>query len=512
MILHEGKNWLAVAKPSGLPTHAPRPGVLGAAEWLRLHLGHDIHVISRLDAGTSGVLLMARSRTAAARAEEIHAAAAAHKIYVLLSAGGGELPESFVREDALDGEPARTEFRRLGGGEVAGRVVTRWEALITGGRRHQIRRHAATAGLPLLGDDEHGGAPWPRLALHCREVQWPEIDGPIASAVPASFTADTADDLAWNVARERRGEWPERVSDARRLVHRDEIPGLPAAIDVYGRWFNAVWFDEAAGPGEAAAALEPWLDRVSAAAQCRGGVVRAHARDPHRRGLVGERRIVGDPPPETFPVHEHGLRYLVDLVRTQHTGLFLDQRDTRRRLAQAAAGARVANLFAYTCSFSVAAAAARCEVVFAVDTAKACLETGKANFAANGLEGTGHGKFIREDARKWLARQLRRRDERPEEFTPLDLVVCDPPVFAGGKGRPFVLEEEWPRLAEAAAGLLAREGRALFANNHRGGDHRRYRAQLADVFGTVEDLRPPLDFPELPGGEPHVRMFWCVTS
>ena len=218
---------------------------------------------------------------------------------------------------------------------------------------------------------------------------------------------------------------------------------------------------------------------------------------------------MGQPPPEIFPVHEHGLHYAIDLVRTQHTGLFLDQRDTRRRLALAAAGARVANLFAFTCSFSVVAAAAGCEVVFSVDTAKACLETGKTNFARNRLDDGGRGKFIREDARKWLDRQLRRRDQRPGEFKPLDLVVCDPPVFAGSKSARFDLVEAWPRLAAAAAGLLGPDGQALFANNHRGGDHRRYREQLAEHFSEVEDLRPPLDFPVLPGAEPHVRMFWC---
>jgi len=509
MILHQDNDWLAVAKPTGLPTHAPRPGVLGVVEWLALHRELECHTVSRLDAGTSGVLVLARNAAAAARAEEIHAAAAAVKTYVFLSDAGGDLPESFVRDDELGGKPARTEFRRLGAAIVGGRPVFRWAAEITRGRRHQIRRHAAAAGLPLLGDAERGGAPWPRLALHCREVRWPDIAEPLVCPEPASFNAAAVDDLSWAVTRERREGWPAAVTDAWRAVHRDEIPGLPAAVDVYGPWFNAVWFDETVPADEAAQRLEPWLDRVAAAARCRGGVIRVHGRDPHRHGLVGDLRTVGQPPPEIFPIHEHGLHYAIDLVRTQHTGLFLDQRDTRRRLALAAAGARVANLFAFTCSFSVVAAAAGCEVVFSVDTAKACLETGKANFARNRLADGGRGKFIREDARKWLDRQLRRRDQRPGEFKPLDLVVCDPPVFAGSKGARFDLEEAWPRLAAAAAGLLGPDGQALFTNNHRGGDHRRYRAQLAEHFAVVEDLRPPLDFPELPGGESHVRMFWC---
>jgi 23S rRNA G2069 N7-methylase RlmK/C1962 C5-methylase RlmI len=296
------------------------------------------------------------------------------------------------------------------------------------------------------------------------------------------------------------------------VIHRNEIPILPASIDRYGPWFNAVWYDERTGIDEAAARLAPWLDRLVPAGPCRGGVIRLHGRDPHRRGLVGGRRYVGEKPPDVFHVHEHGLRYLVDLTRTQHAGLFLDQRDTRRRVSQVARGVRVANLFAFTCSFSVAAARAGCEVVFSVDSARACLETGKKNFAFNRLDATGSGKFIQEDARRWLERQLRRRDERPDAFTPLDLVICDPPVFAGGKGKPFSIAEEWPRLADAAAGLLGPDGQALFANNHRGGDHGRYRAQLAERFAVVEDLKPPLDFPELAGAEPHVRMFWCRRS
>lgn len=510
MILFQDNDWLAVAKPTGLPTHAPRAGTLGAVEWLKLHLGHETYPISRLDAGTSGALLLARTPAAAARAEEIHAAGAALKNYVFLSDGDGDLPESFTRDDELDGKPAHTAFRRLGGGEVAGRVITRWEAEITRGRRHQIRRHAAAAGLPLLGDMEHGGSPWPRLALHCRAVRWPDLAAPVACPVPDSFAASTPEDLAWSVAQERRGGWPEAVTDAWRVIHREEIPGLPAAVDVFGPWFNAVWFDEKVDADEATARLEPWLDRITAAARCRGGVIRAHRRGPHGRGLVGERRVVGQAPPDIYGVREHGLHYHIDLLHTQHAGLFLDQRDTRRRLALAAPNARFANLFAFTCSFSVAAAAAGCEVVFSVDTAKACLETGKANFGRNRLDGTGRGKFIQEDARKWLQRQLRRRNERPDEYTPLDLLVCDPPVFAAGKGGTrFDLAEEWPRLAAAAADLLGPDGQALFANNHRGGDHRRYRSLLAEHFSTVEDLRPPLDFPVLPGAEPHVRMFWC---
>ena len=513
MIIHQGNNWLVVDKPAGMATHAGKPGELGAVEWLELHLGLKAHVVSRLDRGTSGVLLLALDAGASVRAAEIHESGAAVKIYEFYSASdslAGGPGETWTRDDALDGKPAVTKFQRLAKTPRGGLVLYRAE--IAHGRRHQIRRHAAAGGIPVLGDEEYGGAKYSRLMLHCTEVRWPEIDSLLCAPAPASFTSlASGDESAFATCRDRRGAWPLAVTDAFRVVHRDEIAGLPAAIDVYGDWFNATWFDETSSEEKLTKLLHPMLDEVTDAHGCRGGVIRTHRRNPHQRTLVVETRVIGETPPDFFTVSEHGLRYEVSLTKTQHIGLFLDQRDTRRRLALVAAGRRLANLFAFTCAFSVAAVAAAAEVAFSVDTARAGLNTGKTNFALNGLTEGGRGKFIQEDARKWLLRQERRRESKPEEFRPLDLVICDPPVFASAKdGGKFSLETEWPRLAAQASGLLGSDGIAVFANNHRAGNHAFYRSALEEHFKTVTDLRPPLDFPVFPKRPHHVRTFWCV--
>jgi len=521
VIIHQDNNWLAVDKPAGMATHAGMPGELGAVEWLELHLGLKTHVVSRLDRGTSGILLLALDAGASGRAEEIHESGSATKIYEFYSsvdslAGGPG--ESWNRDDPLDGKPASTRFQRLEKaprGAIQGDLV-RYRAEITRGRRHQIRRHAVASGVPVLGDEEYGGAEFPRLMLHCAEVHWPEIDVPLRAPDCASFTAlAEGHDSSFAVCRDRRGDWPTAVTDAFRVVHRDEIAGLPSAIDVYGDWFSATWFDETSSEEKLTKLLHPVLDELAAAQGCRGGVIRTHRRNPHQRGLVVETRAVGEAPPDFFTVSEHGLRYEVSLTKTQHVGLFLDQRDTRRRLALVATGKRLANLFAYTCSFSVAAVAAEAEVAFSVDTARAGLNTGKTNFALNGLSEGGRGKFIQEDARKWLGRQQRRQErerlENPTGFRPLDLVICDPPVFASAKdGGKFSLETEWPSLAVQAADLLGPDGIAVFANNHRSGNHTFYRRALEEQFDEVTDLRPPLDFPVFPRRPHHVRTFWCV--
>ncbi len=515
MILHHDTDWLVVDKPTGLATHAGQPGELGAAEWLALHLGLDTHVVSRLDRGTSGALLLARNPAAAARAQAIHEAGTATKSYEFLATADNRklrLGDTWQRDDTLDDKVAHTKFTRLGP-SADGRLF-HYRAEISRGRKHQIRRHAQASGVSLLGDEEYGGARFVRLGLHCAEIHWPELDTPLIAPRPASLAAllgESEANAEVAACHDRRGRWLAAITDTFRAVHRDEIPGLPAAIDIYGPWFDAVWFDETASSERQAQLLNPVLDEVRAHYGCRGGVVRTHRRNPHQRSLVTEVTVVGEAPPEIFTVTEHGLQYEINLLKTQHTGLFLDQRDTRRRVALQATGARMANLFSYTCSFSVVAAHHGAEVVFSVDTAKPCLNTGKNNFAHNGLSETGQGKFIQEDARKWLARQTRKRDQDPGAWPGYGLVICDPPVFASAKdGGRFSVEKEWPDLAALCAGLLAPGGAAVFANNHRTGDHKFYRQTLSGIFDSVTDLRPPLDFPVLVGRPHHVRTFWCV--
>lgn len=517
MILYQDADWLAVDKPTGLATHGGHAGELGAVEWLALHLDLETFVVSRLDVGTSGVLWLARTREASARAQAVHEAGQARKTYVFLSAAdprAAGLPEVWTRDDALDGQPAHTEFRCDPTPGPGG--LLRCEATIARGRRHQIRRHAALSGVPILGDAEHGGAPAGRLYLHCAEVAWPGVPEPVRAPLPPSFAvARGATDLARDEAlcRDRRGDWPPRVTDCWRAVHRGEIAGLDAAVDVYGPWLRAVCWDQALAADEAVARLSPLLDLVAARGCLRGAVVRGHRQNPHQETLAGYTRLVGEPPPDRLTVTEHGLRYGVDLAGPPHPGLFLDQRDARRRVARVAAGRRVANLFAFTGSFSVVAVAHGAEVAFSVDTARGCLRDGAANFALNGLAADGRGKFIQEDCRRWLARQARTRDERPGSFRPLDLVVCDPPVFSSVKeGGRFAVAREWDALAAAVAGLLAPGGLALFANNHRGGDHARYRDELRARFAQVADLRPPLDFPLLPDQPRDGRAFWCEAA
>ncbi len=166
----------------------------------------------------------------------------------------------------------------------------------------------------------------------------------------------------------------------------------------------------------------------------------------------------GDPAlPLTGEVRENGVRYGLDFAAGYSAGLFLDQR-MNRAFVRNVAPKRMLNTFAYTCSFSVAAALAGAETV-SIDLSKKSLDRGRANFLMNGLDpNTGH-KFIADDVLEVLPRLAR----RAENF---DAIVLDPPTFSrGNKGRRWQVEQHLEDLVIAAMELAAPRASILVSTN-----------------------------------------------
>lgn len=155
-------------------------------------------------------------------------------------------------------------------------------------------------------------------------------------------------------------------------------------------------------------------------------------------------------------VRELGLSYEVDFRGGYSCGLFLDQRANRQRLRERNP-ARVLNTFAYTCSFSVAAASAGAQTV-SLDIAKAALERGRRNFTHNGLSLEGH-RFIADDVLDVFPRLVR----RGEKF---DAIILDPPTFSRGRsGRPFRVERDMLVLIDLAVQCAAPHAAILLSTN-----------------------------------------------
>ncbi|MDH3974539.1 MAG: class I SAM-dependent methyltransferase [Deltaproteobacteria bacterium] len=499
-----------INKPTGLSTYGANPGDTGIAEWLELHHGLKVFVCSRLDKGTSGILLFALTPEASGEAERIHEKNLAGKSYYFISDGKHAGKREWSCSEPLDGKACVTGFSEI----KSGFGYFLYRAQIRRGRRHQVRRHAALSGVALLGDDKYGGTPFPRLCLHCAELTWPGLEEPIQIDLPPSFQMLLEGEkrilIEAAIAYERRLHWLQTVSEAFRIVHRGELGAYDLSLDLFGSWLLLTGYDEKLSSEQLKVALESvfpfWKERY----HFQGGIIRNNRKNPHEKKLFGDLLAFGEKPPAAFFVKEQDLSYEIALNDCQHTGLFLDQRDSRKRVEVVAEGRRIANLFSFTCSFSAVSVDAGAEVVFSVDLASGALERGKKNFDLNGLSKSGRGKFIKEDVLKWLTRQVRKKEGDPVGYKAWDLIICDPPVFAAsGKGSAFSVEKAWPLLAEHIRLILSHKGIALMANNHRSGSDKYYRTVLEKEFSRVIPFRPPFDFPELPGHGSHVRIYWC---
>ena len=202
---------------------------------------------------------------------------------------------------------------------------------------------------------------------------------------------------------------------------------------------------------------------------------------------------IGEPAEPESVVTEYGLRFIIRPYAGFSVGLFLEHRENRRRIRELAAGRRVLNAFAYTCSFSVAAAAGGAASVSSVDLSKHHLQWGKQNFTANNVDTTGHRFFCSDifDFYKRAERQQRR----------FDLILLDPPTFSRGRRpkRAFVLQEQLGQLVTRALDLLDPGGLILLATNSRQISRAQLEQELAASARAAAKRRCTiLERPELP--------------
>ena len=142
-------------------------------------------------------------------------------------------------------------------------------------------------------------------------------------------------------------------------------------------------------------------------------------------------------------VLEDGVRFVVDLAHAQKGGLFLDQRENRRLVAERARGASVLNLFGYTGGFSIHAAAAGARSTDTVDIARPAIEAARRNFELNHLS-LAHARFHVCDAFAFLTAAIERGDR-------WDIVISDPPSFARNKDAVPAAWQSYRRLHRLAA-------------------------------------------------------------
>jgi len=137
------------------------------------------------------------------------------------------------------------------------------------------------------------------------------------------------------------------------------------------------------------------------------------------------------PEAKIITVQENGLKFLVNLTDYLDSGLFLDHRITRQMVHAEAKDTEFLNLFSYTSSFSVYAAAAGAKNVTSVDLSKTYLSWSEENFALNNLKNIVAYQFVHADVKQYL---------KTLPSNKYDLVVMDPPTFSNSKRMKSVLD------------------------------------------------------------------------
>ncbi len=183
-------------------------------------------------------------------------------------------------------------------------------------------------------------------------------------------------------------------------------------------------------------------------------------------------------------VFESGLTFLVNFVDYVDVGLFLDHRNLRRRVRDEARGHDVLNLFAYTGSFSVYAAAGGARSTTTVDLSPRTLQWAQSNMSQNGFRDAAH-RFIAADAMEFL-----RAD--PQRY---DLVVVDPPTISKSKraASDFDVQRDHAALLARAFERLRPGGVVYFSTN--------FASFQIDRTLTAQELSSatvPWDFPRRP--------------
>jgi 23S rRNA (cytosine1962-C5)-methyltransferase len=493
-VMFEDSHLLVVNKPAGWNTHSPGPFAgEGIYDWLRARemRWSSLAILHRLDKETSGVLVFGKTPVANRSLTEQFTQRRVRKNYLMLTDLKFPRKEITVKSPLLrigdkyasrpGGEIAETIFKLTSELRVPGLNLEVIQAEPLTGRTHQIRVHAAESGFPILGDVLYGGTPATRVFLHAAEIEFthPASGETVTFRAPVDFLVDREgilraetnfkDDkletLHVGSSTLRTAIIEPDLTDAFRLIH--------GASDDWPGWFvdklGCFLLSQSEFPLSGMQNDE--LSRLARIHSVRGAYHKTLSRQVHRSNAAdaSPQLAFGEPAPERFEIRENGTRFELSFKEGYSVGLFLDQRDNRRRLLTGHIAAdfsfpqpftpdfQLLNTFAYTCGFSVSAARSGARTT-SLDLSKKYLEWGRRNFALNDLDPAAHD-FIYGDTFDWL----RRLAKKGRAF---DAVVLDPPTFSQSKETGvFRVEKNFSNLVLAALPILKPGGILLASTN-----------------------------------------------
>lgn len=534
-ILFEDEHLLVINKPAGMNTHAPSPYAgEGIYDWFKHREPRwaQLAILHRLDKETSGVMVFGKTPAANRSLTAQFTGRSVKKKYLLLTSGKAPRKELVIKSriaragdryrTSTNGEPGETRFvPGSSAAPVASAVAVEAEPLT--GRTHQIRVHAAENGFPILGDALYGGAPFSRVCLHAMELRFQHpLDGrELVFRAPIDFLKSVSAQLRESVIDPQR-------TDAYRVIHgaSDGQPGW------YVEQLGSNLLSQSPGP-----IADPQLTLLKSGlssspdAEPRSALSVYHKilNRQVRRTATSEaspQLVCGIEAPPRFAIRENDVQFELSFNEGYSVGIFLDQRDNRRRLLTGHVGAgfelpllarggavrsEVLNTFAYTCGFSVCAAKVGARTT-SLDLSKKYLEWGHRNFVLNGIDPAAHD-FIYGDTFDWL----RRFAKKGRLF---DVVILDPPTFSQSKETGiFRVEKDFGRLTTTALSVLKPGGVLLASSNAADWMPENFVAAVLDAITGARRkvlkqhyVPQPLDFPISRGEPAYLKTLWVQVS
>ena len=269
-------------------------------------------------------------------------------------------------------------------------------------------------------------------------------------------------------------------------VYDHDLPEFPLCIEIYEDKIYVAEYRRRHGMEEAAheAWLSQTIDLLAAFFETPPDNIftKTRQRKAGRQAQYQKTAMLG----EEWAIRENGLQFLVNLSDYLDTGLFLDHRLTRQMVREHSHQKSVLNLFAYTGSFSVYAAAGGARLIHTVDLSNTYLEWAQRNMRLNGFDTGPHNDFFAADVLQHI------KTLSPHTY---DLIILDPPTFSNSKKMKAFLDiqEDHPWLINQCLQLLRPGGELFFSTNHR-----RFRLMREELQATeMKDITratTPFDF------------------
>jgi 23S rRNA (guanine2445-N2)-methyltransferase / 23S rRNA (guanine2069-N7)-methyltransferase len=343
-------------------------------------------------------------------------------------------------------------------GEVMAREFPGWQAAVftselSLGKAIGLRSHKRYALY-------NGAIETHLLLFDLADNSWRPLPSKAAPAAPDAPLSEGATMFANRVRKNRKrlSSWLKRDQVQCYRLYDADMPEYAVAVDIYGEYAHVAEYqaprgvDEAAAErrlGEVRAALPEALDMPAQ------NIVYKQRRRQRGSAQYEKQASVG----EFLSVNEGPARLLVNLRDYLDTGLFLDHRPLRRRIAAESRGRDFLNLFCYTGTATVHAALGGARSTTSVDMSRTYLDWLRRNLRHNDLSEKSH-RVLQADCLVWL-------QDCQEQF---DLVLLDPPSFSNSKrmAQSFDVQRDHPALVSAAMAVLRPSGVLYFSNNRRG--------------------------------------------